>query len=94
MEAYSTPGGRRPADGALSRPDMAEGALSGAGIAQGAEIALSGRDRADAAGDVGYATPGVGPPGAGGAATLLWRASLAYIFKGLGAGGACRGRVF
>ena len=49
--------GLRPADGALSRPDVAEGALSGAAIAQGAEIALSGRDRADAAGDVGCAGP-------------------------------------
>ncbi len=54
--------GLRPADGALSRPDVAEGALSGA-IAQGAEIALSGRDRADAPGDVGYATPGIGRRG-------------------------------
>ncbi len=31
--------------------------------AQGAEIALSGRDRADAPGDVGYATPGIGRRG-------------------------------
>ncbi len=60
--------GLRPADGALSRPDMAEGALSGAAIAQGAEIALSGHDRADAAGDRLALTPGIGrrpapPPG-------------------------------
>ncbi len=63
MEAYSTPGGLRPADGALSRPDVAEGALSGAAIAQGAEIALSGRDRADAPGDVRHPGPGIGAGG-------------------------------
>ncbi len=40
---------------------MAEGALSGAAIAQGAEIALSGHDRADAAGDGPVLTPGIGP---------------------------------
>ncbi len=55
--------GLRPADGALSRPDMVEGALSGAAIAQGAEIALSGRLSAAAAGDVPPLTPGVGPAG-------------------------------
>ncbi len=63
VEAYSTPGGRRPADGALSRPDMAEGGLGGAAIAQGVEIALSGHDRADAAGDGPVLTPGIGPAG-------------------------------
>ncbi len=51
--------GLRPADGALSRPDVAEGALSGARVAQGALKALSGRVRADAAGDVGRAGLGI-----------------------------------
>ena len=76
---------------------MAEGALSGATIAQRVEIALSGRDRADAPGDVGYATPGVGPPGAGGAATHphgAWFGVKSPRFPPFhGAGGACRGRV-
>ncbi len=35
----------------------------GPAIAQGVEIALSGHDRADAAGDVPALTPGVGPEG-------------------------------
>ncbi len=55
--------GLRPADGALSRPDVAEGALSGATIAQRVEIALSGRDRADAPGDAAVLTPGIGRRG-------------------------------
>ena len=33
----------------------------GPAIAQGAEIALSGHDRADAAGDAAVLTPGIGP---------------------------------
>ncbi len=37
----------------------------GPAIAQGAEIALSGHDRADAAGDGPVLTPGVGAGGAG-----------------------------
>ena len=88
-------GGRR--HGALSRPDVAEGALSGAGIAQGVEIALSGHDRADAAGDAAVLTPGIGPAGracrddvpmqfvANGVKGAGFRRSLA---SGLGPGGA------
>ncbi len=50
---------------------MAEGALSGAGIAQGMEIALSGHDVADAAGDGPALTPGIGRGPAGGQAGVV-----------------------
>ncbi len=47
-EAYSTPWPAGPADGALSRPDVAEGALSGARVAGRPEKRDSGPDSPDA----------------------------------------------
>ncbi len=61
---------------------MAEGALSGAGIAQGVEIALSGRDRADAAGDGAVWTPGIGAGQAGGRQAGRRRPGMVRRFGG------------
>ena len=74
-----TPGAARSLSGLFGgpRPDAPPGgglqrrkAFGSGAIAQGALKALSGRLSADATGDVGYATPGVGPAGWRGTGTI------------------------
>ncbi len=82
-----------PADGALSRPDVAEGALSGARVAQGVEIALSGRDRADAAGDGPALTRDDGRLAARGHGDVPATGVVSGVNRQVSAVPGCRGRA-
>ena len=88
MEAYSTPWPAAGGQGAVAA-GRGRGRLEWGTIAQGAEIALSGHDRADAAGDMVVLTPGIGRRGGRRAGDGLGRYVVLAGFCGSwGSGGA------